>query len=138
MSVEFDLLQKASGIPEVISAIRYANKKGVVMVAASGNDFVNRVTYPARDPRVIAVGATTDNLCKADYSNTGKELDIVAPGGGDDAAWRTTPRTPRTATRRSAGAASCRRRSRRASAASGSWPTRAVVASPHVSARSAC
>ena len=85
MSVEFDLLQKASGIPEVISAIRYANKRGVVMVAASGNDFVNRVTYPARDPRVIAVGATTDNLCKADYSNTGKELDLVAPGGGDDA-----------------------------------------------------
>ena len=31
------------------------------MVAASGNDFVNRVTYPARDERVIAVGATTDN-----------------------------------------------------------------------------
>ena len=85
MSVEFDLLQKASGIPEVIAAIRYANKKGVVMVAASGNDFVNRVTYPARDQRVIAVGATTDNLCKADYSNTGTQLDIVAPGGGDDA-----------------------------------------------------
>jgi serine protease len=85
MSVEFDLLQKASGIPEVIAAIRYANKKGAVMVAASGNDFVNRVTYPARDPRVIAVGATTDNACKADYSNTGRELDIVAPGGGDDA-----------------------------------------------------
>jgi serine protease len=85
MSVEFDLLQKASGIPEVIAAIRYAHDKGVVMVAASGNDFVNRVTYPARDERVIAVGATTDNLCKADYSNTGKELDLVAPGGGDDA-----------------------------------------------------
>ena len=85
MSVEFDLVQKASGIPEVIAAIRYANAKGVVMVAASGNDFVNRVTYPARDERVIAVGATTQNLCKADYSNTGKQLDLVAPGGGDDA-----------------------------------------------------
>src|SRR5215204_1501675 len=85
MSVEFDLLQKASGIPEVIAAMRYARKKGVVMVAASGNDFTNRVTYPARDKRVIAVGATTDNLCKADYSNTGREIDIVAPGGGDDA-----------------------------------------------------
>ena len=86
MSVEFDLLQKASGIPEVISAIRYAHKKNVVMVAASGNDYVNRVTYPAKDQDVIAVGATTDDACKADYSNTGKELDIVAPGGGDDAA----------------------------------------------------
>lgn len=84
MSVEFDLAQKASGIPEVIAAIRYAHSKGVVMVAASGNDFVNRIAYPARDSRVIAVGATTDNLCKADYSNTGRQLDIVAPGGGDD------------------------------------------------------
>ena len=84
MSVEFDILQKASGIPEVIAAIRYANRKGIVMVAASGNDFVNHVTYPARDPRVIAVGASTHNLCKADYSNTGRELDLVAPGGGDD------------------------------------------------------
>jgi serine protease len=91
MSVEFDLLQKASGIPEVIAAIRYAHKKGVVMVAASGNDFVNRITYPARDERVIAVGATTDNLCKADYSNTGKELDLVAPGGGDDAPLNDNP-----------------------------------------------
>jgi serine protease len=85
MSVEFDILQKASGIPEVIAAIRYARQKGVVMVAASGNDFVNHVTYPARDPRVIAVGASTHTLCKADYSNTGRELDLVAPGGGDDA-----------------------------------------------------
>jgi serine protease len=91
MSVEFDLLQKASGIPEVIAAIRYANKKGVVMVAASGNDFVNRITYPARDERVIAVGASTANLCKADYSNTGKELDIVAPGGGPDAPLNDNP-----------------------------------------------
>ena len=84
MSVEFDILQKASGIPEVIAAIRYAHRKGAVMVAASGNDFVNTVTYPARDPRVIAVGAATHNLCKADYSNTGRDLDLVAPGGGDD------------------------------------------------------
>jgi serine protease len=86
MSVEFDLLQRASDIPEVLSAIRYARKKKAVMVAASGNDFVNRITYPAKDEHVIAVGATTDNLCRADYSNTGKELDIMAPGGGDDAA----------------------------------------------------
>ena len=91
MSVEFDLLQKASGIPEVIAAMRYARKKGVVMVAASGNDFTNRVTYPARDPRVIAVGATTDNLCKADYSNTGPQIDLVAPGGGDDASLTDNP-----------------------------------------------
>ena len=92
MSVEFDILQKASGIPEVIAAIRYARKKGAVMVAASGNDFINHVTYPARDPRVIAVGSSTANRCKADYSNTGRDLDLVAPGGGDDAPLDDNPR----------------------------------------------
>jgi serine protease len=35
---------------------------------------------------VIAVGATTLNGCQAYYSNEGADLDVVAPGGGDDAA----------------------------------------------------
>jgi serine protease len=43
------------------------------------------VAYPARDPEVISVGATTYNGCLADYSNAGRGLDIVAPGGGQDA-----------------------------------------------------
>jgi serine protease len=32
------------------------------------------------------VGATTEDLCQADYSNDGRDLDLVAPGGGADAA----------------------------------------------------
>jgi serine protease len=34
---------------------------------------------------VLAVGATTEHLCLAEYSNTGAHLDITAPGGGLDA-----------------------------------------------------
>jgi serine protease len=34
---------------------------------------------------VIAVGATTEHGCLADYSNYGPELTLVAPGGGADA-----------------------------------------------------
>ena len=34
---------------------------------------------------MISVGATTDDGCLADFSNDGVGLDIVAPGGGDDA-----------------------------------------------------
>jgi serine protease len=34
---------------------------------------------------VIAVGATTVTGCQADYSNSGEDLDIMAPGGGADA-----------------------------------------------------
>jgi serine protease len=34
---------------------------------------------------VLSVGATTEHLCQADYSNDGRDLDLVAPGGGADA-----------------------------------------------------
>ena len=44
-----------------------------------------RVTYPARDAEVVAVGATTEHGCLASYSNYGTGLDLVAPGGGRDA-----------------------------------------------------
>jgi serine protease len=85
MSVEFDTYERARNIPDVISALHYATKKGVVLVAASGNEGTSRIAYPARAKDVISVGATTSNGCLADYSNAGRGLDIVAPGGGDDA-----------------------------------------------------
>ena len=85
MSVEFDASQRAKDIPEVLSAIRYANKKGVVLVAASGNEGTAKIAYPARASQVISVGATTIDGCLADYSNAGRGLDLVAPGGGQDA-----------------------------------------------------
>jgi serine protease len=43
------------------------------------------IASPARVPGVISVGATTRDRCLADYSNGGPGLDLVAPGGGDDA-----------------------------------------------------
>ncbi len=86
MSVEFDTSERARDIPEVISAIRYAHRKGVTMVAASGNEGIGKIAYPARARRVISVGATTASPCLADYTNAGRGLDVVAPGGGQDAA----------------------------------------------------
>jgi serine protease len=85
MSFEFDSGLTASQIPDVISALRYANRKGVLLVAAAGNTEDQRVAYPARARNVLAVGATTEHGCLADYSNTGSGLDLVAPGGGADA-----------------------------------------------------
>ena len=43
------------------------------------------VAYPARATDVLSVGATTQHLCVAEYSNTGANLDLTAPGGGADA-----------------------------------------------------
>jgi serine protease len=85
MSFEFDIGLTASQIPDVISAIRYAHRRGVVLVGASGNAEDSRVAYPAASRNVISVGATTEHGCLAEYSNTGFGLDLVAPGGGADA-----------------------------------------------------
>jgi len=86
MSFEFDIGLTAAQIPDVISALRRANRAGVVLVAAAGNTEDTQVAYPARAKHTIAVGATTEHGCLAEYSNTGSGLDIVAPGGGADAA----------------------------------------------------
>jgi len=85
MSLEFDPGVTAGDIPELISAIRYAHERGVVVVAAAGNEGTRTVAYPARAPYVISVGATTQHGCLADYSNDGPQLTLVAPGGGSDA-----------------------------------------------------
>lgn len=79
---------RASQIPEIVSAVRYANRRGALVVGASGNESQSRVAYPARLSTVVAVGATTEHTCIADYSNEGDGLDIVAPGGGSDARLR--------------------------------------------------
>jgi serine protease len=86
LSLEFDIGVTASDIPGIISAVSYAHRHGVVVVAAAGNEDVSQLAYPAADSAVISVGATTRDRCLADYSNFGPRLNLVAPGGGDDAA----------------------------------------------------
>jgi serine protease len=84
LSLEFDLDVRASGIPTIISAIRFAHAHGVVVVAAAGNDSSTQIAYPAHAPQAVSVGATTLDRCLANYSNVGSGLDLVAPGGGED------------------------------------------------------
>src|SRR4051794_7517581 len=85
LSLEFSSDVTASQIPALIKAIHYAHAKGAVVVAASGNEAYSAVAYPARATFVLSVGATTEHGCLADYSNQGRGLDLVAPGGGADA-----------------------------------------------------
>jgi serine protease len=85
MSLEFGLDVTSSDIPEVVGAVRFAHRRGVVVVASAGNEGVSQLAYPAAAPDVISVGATTKDRCLADYSNGGPQIDRVAPGGGDDA-----------------------------------------------------
>ncbi len=91
LSLEFGFGVTAADIPDIISAIEYAHRRGVVVVAAAGNEGASQLAYPAADPVSISVGATTSDRCLADYSNGGSKLDLVAPGGGDDAEIATDP-----------------------------------------------
>jgi serine protease len=86
LSLEFGIDVGARDIRGLIKAINYAHRKGAVVVAASGNEAYSAVAYPARATYVVSVGATTERGCLADYSNQGRGLDLVAPGGGADAA----------------------------------------------------
>jgi serine protease len=85
LSLEFDPSITARQVPGIINAIQFAHRKGAVVVAAAGNESDANVAYPARARYAISVGATTEHLCQADYSNSGTSLDVVAPGGGNDA-----------------------------------------------------
>lgn len=62
-------------------AIKYANKKGVTVVAAAGNGGKRGPSYPAAYKGVIAVAATQFDKNTTFYSQWGKFVDIAAPGG---------------------------------------------------------
>jgi serine protease len=85
LSLEFSPGVTASDIPELIEALRYAHRRGVLVVAAAGNEGHTAIAFPARAPAVVSVGATTEHGCLASYSNDGSGLTLVAPGGGADA-----------------------------------------------------
>lgn len=68
-----------SSSKEVDEAIEYAWSKGMIIVAASGNEGTD-VGYPANHSKVIAVGAIDRNGVVASFQNSGFKLDFVAPG----------------------------------------------------------
>lgn len=61
------------------NAVKYAEKMGVLVVAAVGGSGLG-IEYPAAYPTILAVGAVDHNGTRLDNSNTGPELDVVALG----------------------------------------------------------
>ncbi|MGZ9869444.1 S8 family serine peptidase, partial [Priestia endophytica] len=58
----------------------YAISRGSVVVAASGNNGANILTYPAVYQNVIAVASTDENDLRSSFSNYGTWVDVAAPG----------------------------------------------------------
>ncbi|HWG91439.1 MAG TPA: S8 family serine peptidase [Candidatus Thermoplasmatota archaeon] len=61
-------------------AIVYAQNKGLLVIAATGNDGCYCTSYPAGYSGVLGVGATDKSNARASFSNYGPAVDIVAPG----------------------------------------------------------
>jgi subtilisin family serine protease len=61
-------------------AVTYADKNGVTMVAAAGNDGANQPQYPAAFDKVVSVAATNLLDMRAPFSNYGGSIDVSAPG----------------------------------------------------------
>ena len=55
-------------------------KAGTLIVVASGNDSSKKVSFPGAYQSVVTVGAVDKNNKLASFSNTGAQMDIVAPG----------------------------------------------------------
>ncbi|GLX65669.1 S8 family serine peptidase [Paenibacillus glycanilyticus] len=61
-------------------AMELAYENDILLVAPTGNDGSQNVLYPAKFNTVIAVGAVDAENNLAFFSNTGPEVELVAPG----------------------------------------------------------
>lgn len=81
--VDFILLSMGCPKPiqQVRKALQAAAKEGIVTFASAGNlGKSEHLLYPANYPEVISIGAIDKNLKRADFNNTGANLDFMAPG----------------------------------------------------------
>lgn len=63
-------------------AVDYAEERGVILVAAAGNDGYDRMPYPAAYERVLAVTAVDAEGNQAVFPNQSGDIDFAAPGIG--------------------------------------------------------
>lgn len=66
--------------PRLKSAFQLAEKAGVVIVAAAGNNNKDVPTYPCTNRGIICVGAVDNTGKLAEFSNHGGKVDVLAPG----------------------------------------------------------
>jgi len=79
-----DVINLSLGAPStteaLTSAVRYANAKGALVVAAAGNAGLSSPFYPAAEVGVLGVAATDDDDRTYSWSNHGGWVPVAAPG----------------------------------------------------------
>lgn len=79
INMSLGVRHEGGGLPHQ-EVIDYARRKGVTIVAASGNDGQKEMYYPGALEGVIAVGAMDANGEVADFSTYGEQVSFIAPG----------------------------------------------------------
>jgi serine protease len=92
INVSIELVDQVTAAPQSMTvdplireAVRYAAAHNVLVVAAAGNSASPDVPGTRLGSDILYVGGSTEHGCLGDYSNFGRGLDLVAPGGGADA-----------------------------------------------------
>lgn len=79
INMSLGVKHSGGGLPHQ-EVIDYARRKGVTIVAASGNDGQQEMYYPGAFDSVIAVGAMDAQREVADFSTYGEQVSLIAPG----------------------------------------------------------
>lgn len=84
-SQKVDFISMSIGCPfpvqQVRKAIQAAATAGIITFTAAGNAGITKdIFYPAAYPETIAIGSVDETMHRAIFSNTGKNLDFMAPG----------------------------------------------------------
>ncbi|HEY7403352.1 MAG TPA: S8 family serine peptidase [Candidatus Angelobacter sp.] len=101
ISMSFSISQPSPGLQ---AAVQYALSKNVILVAASGNDGLKTLVYPASYGGVQGIGSSTSSDTKSNFSNFGSGVVTFAapgegvittyPGGNYAAGWGTSFSAP--------------------------------------------
>ena len=101
LSMSFEVAQPSQSL---MNAIKYAQNKGVILVASAGNDGSIASVFPASAGRVFGVGSTTNDDSASTFSNFGTPNVLFAapgegvittyPGGNYAAGWGTSFSAP--------------------------------------------
>ena len=70
-------------LPNVSYQLSLAYINNIVTVVSVGNSGVSYLTNPAPLPTVIAVGSSTKDNTSSSWSNSGSQIEFLAPGGTD-------------------------------------------------------
>lgn len=71
---------------ELAEAVKFASSEEVIVICAAGND-AGPVNYPAALPETIAVGAVDKEGRRCEFSCSGDEIVVAAPGQDVTSCW---------------------------------------------------